>query len=90
MEAVDLDFLEWKWNRRRTPIPRPRPKLRSGRKRFVYHPSTYTIYTATSELESSTAAATIADTTQTEVLKSETVMKFGHKFLKVVKKIKKH
>ncbi|XP_026331407.1 uncharacterized protein LOC113238787 [Hyposmocoma kahamanoa] len=89
LKAVDLDFLEWKWNRRRTPISRAHPKRRSRRKGSENHQSTYTFYTATSEIESATAAVTTVDA-QTEVLKSETVVKFGRKFLKVIKMIKEH
>lgn len=75
--------------RHRTPIPRPRLRMRLVNEAFENHPSTYTIYSAASEIESTTTAAVTAAPT-TEVLKSETVVKFGHKFLKVVKKIKKN
>lgn len=41
-------------------------------------------------MESTTTEATTTDTEDaTEVLKTETVVKFGHKLLKVVKRIKK-
>lgn len=89
LEADDLDYLEWKWNRRRTPMPRPRLKVHLMRSGPKNHTSTDTIDTVTPEVESTITAAITTYSTQTEILKLETVVKFGRKFLKVVKGIKK-
>lgn len=88
--ADHVDFLAWKMYRHRTPMARPRPRLRLVHDVSENHPSISTIYYAASEIESTTTAAATTATTETEILKSETVVKFGHKFLKVVKKIRKN
>lgn len=90
LKHTDLELLEWKWNRPATPLSRPR-RRQHFRRRSSENVPTDTTDSALSEIESTTSATTATNPAAESdaVVKTETVVNFGQKLIKVIKKITK-